>query len=381
MKPLSRAVESMPRSGIRVIMDRAFSMPDCIRLEVGEPNFPTPSHVLEAADKAAREGKTRYTENPGIPELRSRIAEIFAADTGRTTKTDDVVVTTGAMAALYTTLMSITDPGDEVIVMSPSWPNYLMQMTLLGIRPIVVPTTEATGHVPTVEQLESAVSHRTKAVLINSPCNPTGAVINQAQMADILEFARRADIYVISDEVYDKIIYEGTHVSAASHDGDGRVVCIHSFSKTYSMTGWRVGYAVAPPEIAGLIRKCQEPTVSCVNAPAQYAALAALDGPQEIIGEMRDAYRERRDEARRILSSSGIPALEPGGAFYIWIDVSSSGRSDVAFAMDLVDKHQVAVVPGSTFGPGNENRVRVSLATAPDLLYEGMRRLIDETRS
>jgi aspartate aminotransferase len=362
-------------------MDRAFGLADCIRLEVGEPNFPTPQHVLDAADKAARSGKTRYTENPGIPELRARIAGIFTEDTGRDTKTEDVVVTTGAMAALYTTLMSIADPGDEVIVMSPSWPNYLMQMTLLGIRPVMISTNETNGHVPTIEQLESALTDRTKALLINSPCNPTGAVIDQAQMAEIIEFARRADIYVISDEVYDKIVYEGTHASAASHDSDGRVVCIHSFSKTYSMTGWRVGYAVAPPAIAALVRKCQEPTVSCVNAPAQYGALAALDGPQEIIGEMRDAYRERRDEVNRLLSSSGISALNPGGAFYMWIDVSSSQRSDVDFAMDLVDKHQVTVVPGSTFGPGNEDRVRISLATAPDQLYEGVRRLIEETRS
>jgi len=381
MKPLSRSVSSMPRSGIRVIMDRAFGLTDCIRLEVGEPNFPTPQHVIEAADEAARSGKTRYTENPGIPELRSRIAEIFTEDTGRKTEVGDVVVTTGAMAALYTTLMSIADPGDEVIVMSPSWPNYLMQMTLLGIRPVTVSTNETNGHVPTIEQLESAVSVRTKAVLLNSPCNPTGAVIDQTQMARIIDFARRADIYVISDEVYDKIVYEGTHVSAASYDSDGRVVCIHSFSKTYSMTGWRVGYAVAPPEIATLIRKCQEPTVSCVNAPAQYAALAALNGPQEIIGEMRDAYRERRDEVNRLLSSSGISALNPGGAFYIWVDISSSQRSDVDFAMDLVDKHQVTVVPGSTFGPNNEDRVRISLATAPDQLYEGIRRLIEESRS
>ena len=220
-----------------MIMDRAFGLTDCIRLEVGEPNFPTPQHVIEAADEAARSGKTRYTENSGIPELRSRIAEIFTEDTGRKTEVGDVVVTTGAMAALYTTLMSIADPGDEVIVMSPSWPNYLMQMTLLGIRPVTVSTNETNGHVPTIEQLESAVSVRTKAVLLNSPCNPTGAVIDQTQMARIIDFARRADIYVISDEVYDKIVYEGTHVSAASYDSDGRVVCIHSFSKTYSMTG------------------------------------------------------------------------------------------------------------------------------------------------
>ena len=195
MKPLSLSVTSMPRSGIRVIMDRAFNLPDCIRLEVGEPNFPTPQHVLDATDRAARAGMTKYTQNTGIPELRSRLAEVFTESTGQATDMAQVVVTTGAMAALYTTLMSIADPEDEVLVMSPSWPNYLMQMGLLGIRPITVLTTAANGYIPTIAQLESAVSKRTKALLINSPSNPTGAVISQTQMAEILEFARTADIY------------------------------------------------------------------------------------------------------------------------------------------------------------------------------------------
>jgi len=364
-----------------VIMDRAFNLPDCIRLEVGEPNFPTPQHVLDATDRAARAGMTKYTQNTGIPELRSRLAEVFTESTGQATDMAQVVVTTGAMAALYTTLMSIADPEDEVLVMSPSWPNYLMQMGLLGIRPITVLTTAANGYIPTIAQLESAVSKRTKALLINSPSNPTGAVISQTQMAEILEFARTADIYVISDEVYDQFVYDDDHASAASHDSDGRVICINSFSKTYSMTGFRVGYAIAPPEIATLIGKCQEPTTSCVNAPAQYGALAALNGPKEIITEMLEAYRERRSEVNHLLSSAGIPALHPKGAFYVWIDISSSKRSDMDFALDLIDRHRVTVVPGSTFGPGNDDRVRISLATSPDDLYEGVRRLIEETRN
>lgn len=371
----------MPRSGIRVIMDRAFRMPDCIRLEVGEPNFPTPPHVVDAATQAARDGRTRYTENPGIPELRTRIAEHFTRDTGRPTDASQVTITTGAVAALYTALMSITNPGDEVILTSPAWPNYLMQMKLLGIRPVAIPTTAETDYAPSISQLESAISGKTKAILLNTPSNPTGAVISNTTMAETVDFARQADIYVVSDEVYDRMTFENPHVSAASHDTDGRVVCIHSFSKTYAMTGWRVGYAVAPPEIAQLIINCQEPTVSCVNAPAQYGAIAALDGPQDVVLQMRDAYRERRDEVLRLLSSSGIDAHKPGGAFYIWVDITDSGRSDMDFAMDLIDKRQVTVVPGSTFGPGNEGRIRISLATAPTDLYEGVSRLVEEIKS
>ena len=381
MKSLSQAVTGMPRSGIRVIWDKASSLPNCIRLEVGEPNFPTAPHIVKAAHRAAIEGHTKYTDNSGIPELREQIAERFSHRTGRSATADQVVVTTGAVAALYASLMSIVDPGDEVIVMSPSWPNYLMQLRLLGAQPVTVTTTETTGHVPTQEQLESVVSDRTKAMLINSPGNPTGAVFNDEQLGEILEFARRTDLYVISDEVYEEIVYEHPHVPAASHDTDGRVIGIYSLSKSNAMTGWRVGYAVASNQLATQIRKCQEPTVSCVNGPAQYAALAALTGPQVAVAEMREAYRERRDSVKEILTSAGVPALNPGGAFYVWIDISAAGKSDMDFATGLIENRQVTVVPGSTFCPGNDDRVRISLATAPDELYEGVHRLVEEINS
>jgi len=381
VKPLSQALGSIPRSGIRVIMDMAVRVPGCIRLVAGEPNFPTPPHIVEAANQAAREGHTKYTDNSGIIELRQCVAERISQRAGRPVGDDQVIVTPGAVAALFTTLMAIVDPGDEVIVVSPAWPNYVMQIQLVGARPVTVITTEATGYVPTVGQLEAAVSDRTKAIIINSPSNPTGAVFSEEGLDEILCFARAADIYVISDEVYEEVVYELPHVSATSHDPDGRVVGIFSLSKSYAMTGWRVGYAVAPEHIAPHIRKCQEPTVSCVNAPAQYAALAALTGPQDAVVEMRNAYRDRRDNVHEILASAGVPALKPGGAFYMWVDIGGAGKSDIAFSTSLIENRQVAVVPGSTFGPANTERVRISLATAPDELYEGVHRLVEEIKS
>ena len=362
-------------------MDMAVRVPGCIRLVAGEPNFPTPPHIVEAANQAAREGHTKYTDNSGIIELRQCVAERISQRAGRPVGDDQVIVTPGAVAALFTTLMAIVDPGDEVIVVSPAWPNYVMQIQLVGARPVTVITTEATGYVPTVGQLEAAVSDRTKAIIINSPSNPTGAVFSEEGLDEILCFARAADIYVISDEVYEEVVYELPHVSATSHDPDGRVVGIFSLSKSYAMTGWRVGYAVAPEHIAPHIRKCQEPTVSCVNAPAQYAALAALTGPQDAVVEMRNAYRDRRDNVHEILASAGVPALKPGGAFYMWVDIGGAGKSDIAFSTSLIENRQVVVVPGSTFGPANTERVRISLATAPDELYEGVHRLVEEIKS
>jgi len=371
----------MPRSGIRVIMDLAMAMPDCIRLEVGEPNFPTAPHIIDAAHRAALDGQTRYTDNSGINGLREAIAEHRGLCAGRTVLADQVVVTTGAMGALFSALIALVDPGDEVIVFDPGWPNYRMQLQLIGAKPVVVATTEATGHIPTVEQLEAVATPRTKVVMVNSPSNPTGAVIDRGRMAGLVEFVRSVDAYMVSDEVYEEMVFDESYVSAAVHDTDGRVVSIHSFSKTYAMTGWRVGYAVASPEVAPFIRKCQEPTIGCVNAPAQYAALAALTGSQELVEGMRCAYRDRRDTVLPLLEAAGVPAFKPGGAFYLWVDISGSGRTDMEFATDLIQNQKVAVVPGTAFGSGNTGRVRISLATDPDELNEGVRRLIDEVRS
>lgn len=380
MRTASSAIRSMPRSGIREIMDVAMGMPDCIRLEVGEPNFTTAPHIIEAAHHAALEGHTRYTDNSGIFELRAAIAEQAEESTGREVLPEQIIVTSGAMGALFSTLTCLLDPGDEVIILNPSWPNYQMQLQLLGATARVVETSSENAYLPTIQQLEEATNAATKALLINTPCNPTGAMFSGDLLNEIAQFARRADLFLIADEVYNRITFEEPQIPTACYDTDGRVVSINSFSKTYAMTGWRVGYAIAPASLAPLIRKCQEPTVGCVNAPAQYACLAALTGPQHLVEEMRIAYLSRRDIALEMLSQANIPVCTPGGAFYLWVDVSQSGRTAKDFSLDLIHNHQVAIVPGTTFGAENSDRVRISLASDASDLQEGLRRLISELK-
>ena len=267
-------------------------------------------------------------------------AEQAEESTGREVLPEQIIVTSGAMGALFSTLTCLLDPGDEVIILNPSWPNYQMQLQLLGATARVVETSSENAYLPTIQQLEEATNAATKALLINTPCNPTGAMFSGDLLNEIAQFARRADLFLIADEVYNRITFEEPQIPTACYDTDGRVVSINSFSKTYAMTGWRVGYAIAPASLAPLIRKCQEPTVGCVNAPAQYACLAALTGPQHLVEEMRIAYLSRRDIALEMLSQANIPVCTPGGAFYLWVDISQSGRTAKDFSLDLIHNHQ-----------------------------------------
>jgi aspartate/methionine/tyrosine aminotransferase len=365
----------MGRSGIREVFDLASSIPDAIHLEMGEPNFETPSHIREAAALAAEEGWTKYTPNAGVPALREALAHKIRNRNGYEVTADQIVVTPGAIAALLAALLTLCDPGDEILVSDPAWPNYQMLADLLGLAVRRFPLRPEADMQPQAADIESLIRPSTKLILLNSPCNPTGSVIGAEAMGEILEVARRRDLWVVSDEVYDEMVFEGKAPSPAALTADDRVVSVYSFSKTYAMTGWRVGYAAFPASMADEAVKTQEPTTACVNAPAQMAALAAVTGPQDCVAEMRDAYVERRDGVDAILSQAGVPFVRPSGAFYIWIDVSDRGRSSADFARELLIERQVAVTPGSAFGPGSDEFVRVSLATAPDVLYEGVRRL------
>ena len=368
---------AMPRSGIREVMELANSIDGAIRLETGEPNFATPSHVCEAAAQAAADGFTKYTPNAGIPALREALAAKVRDRNGIAADADQVVVTSGAVAGLYSTMVALVDPGSEMLLSDPSWPNYAQMMQLLKITPVYFPLRPEADLVPQAADVAPLITERTRAIMLNSPGNPTGAVTDAAALADLMELARRHDLLVFSDEVYDEIWFDEPPAPAAPLDVDGRVITFFSFSKTYAMTGWRVGYLVVPPGVSPLIVRAQEPITSCVNAPAQMGALAAVTGPQECVAEMRDAYRHRRDLVTGFLTGRGIPHVRPRGAFYLMIDVSGSGLSGKDFVLRLLNERHVAVVPGGTFGPGSDRFVRISLATAPDLLMEGVERLAD----
>lgn len=368
---------SMPVSRIREIMDLAWADPESIHLEVGEPDFPTPEHVVEAAHEAARAGRTSYAPNAGLPELREALVDKVARRNGYEARPDQAVVTQGGVQALYSTLLTVLEPGDEVLLPDPAWPNFRMIAHLLGARVVSYPLVAEGDFLPRVEDLERLVTPRTRAILVNSPSNPLGTVLPRELVEALLDFARRRGLWMISDEVYDEIVFDDTFVSAGSvADTSDRLVTIYSFSKVYAMTGWRVGYLIAPPDLAKLITGMQEPIISCVNTPAQMAALAALTGPQDIVREMREAYRARRNELLEVLDQGGLPSSRPAGAFYVWTDVSEAGVSSMDLARSLIDREHVAVAPGSAFGELGEGYVRLSLASSREELLEGARRLV-----
>ncbi len=375
MKPIAPSAEKMPRSGIRVILDLAAQIPDAIHLEIGQPNFPTPAFICDAAYRAIQQGFTGYTANAGLLSLREAIAEKVRRENGLKASPENIVVTTGGMGGLFSTLTTLLAPGDEVLIPDPGFPNYEM-MAVLQQAPVVrYPLDAENGFQLRLETLPGLLTSRSKVLMVNSPSNPTGAVISPETMAALLDFARRNDLYLVSDECYEKIIFDAVHFSPGSLDNEGRVVSIFSFSKTYAMTGWRVGFVVAPVEIAAVITKLQEATVSCAASVSQKAAEAALYGSQDCVAEMVSAYRRRRDRALDILRQHGLPYYAPQGAFYMMIDISRCGDDSYQVARQLLLEEKVAVAPGATFGPQGNRYVRISLAADDAKLEEGLERL------
>jgi aspartate aminotransferase len=377
MKPPARTVTAMQPSLIREIFDLAIHRDDTVFLHVGEPDFPTPGHIVAAAAEAASAGFTRYTANRGYLSLREAIRRKLNRVNGYDVDPDQIVVTSGGVNALMETFMALLEPGDEILVPDPAWPNYMMGIEAIGAVPLGYRLERELDYEPDLDRLaELARRPRVKAMLVNSPSNPTGAVFRRETLERCLEIAREHDLWLVSDEVYDEIVFEGEHWSPATADPEGRVISIYSVSKTYAMTGWRVGWIVAPPGLAALIAKLQEPIISSAVAPAQKAAEAALDGPQDCVAAMRDAYHARRDLAVELLTEHDLLAAHPHGAFYVLADVSRAcGDATFEFARRLVLDHGVAVGPGETFGPGASGLVRLSLAADAVTIEEGVRRL------
>jgi aspartate/methionine/tyrosine aminotransferase len=365
------------RSTIREIFDAANRRPDAIRLEIGEPSFRTPDHILEGALEAARAGFTGYTPNGGLASLRELLAEKLARVDGYSAHPDEIVVTPGGMNALFSIYLALLEPGDEVLLPTPGFPNMDEMVTLLGGSPVFYELRAEEGYLPDPERLEALVTPRTKAIFANSPSNPTGAVFPGELVRELVELARRKDVYLVSDEVYDEMILDDDreHVAAARFDEEGHVVSVYSFSKVYAMTGWRLGYCVAPPALADLLRKLQEPEVSCPSVISQKAAEAALTGPREPIEEMYRAYRGRRDRAWEQIEARGLRAFRTQGTFYMLVDVTGAGLPSLEFARRLLEEFGVAVAPGSVFGPAGEGSVRISLALEPPAIEEGIARI------
>jgi aspartate aminotransferase len=373
MPALSRRVVDMPRSGIREIMDLAAGRPDVVHLEVGQPDFRTPAHIVDAAVEAARGGVHGYTANKGLASLREAVAARHGA-----ADPDAVVVTCGAVNALIESLAVVIDPGDAILVPDPGWPNYGMMATLLHAREVPYPVDAGADGEPDLERLDAllAGTDRAKVLLLNSPNNPTGAVYRRATVEAIVELCQRHDVFLLSDECYGQVVFDGEHVPPASLDTTGRVLTVSSVSKAYAMTGWRIGFLVAPERgFADLVAKVQEPVVACATGIAQVAAEAALRGDQSPVGEMVSAYARRAAVAHEALTRHGLAMAPTRGAFYAMVDVSAATPDTYAFARRAVTDHGVAVAPGETFGPAGAGTVRISLAADETAVATGIDRI------
>lgn len=376
-----RALET-PRSGIRALYDLANQKSGCIRLEVGEPRFATPPHIIDAAHRAARDGWTRYTPSAGVTALREAVADKVRRLNRIECQTQNVVITPGGMGAVFSSIMVLLDVGDEVLLPDPGWPNARAAVQMANGVPVFYPLLPEDGFLPDPTRIEHLITDRTKALYINTPGNPTGVVFPPELVRRLVELARRHDLYLLADDVYEEIIFEGEHVSAGSLDPE-RVISIFSFSKTYAMTGWRVGYAVVPDHLVSLVIRAQEPVSSGVNSPAQKAAEAAIEGPQDCVRAMVAAYRASRDVALAALQQAHLPYVHPAGAFYVMVNIIGSRLDSDQFARRLVEEEAVAVAPGLAFGTSGRDFVRVSLASEREDIVEGIRRirrLIDRLR-
>jgi aspartate/methionine/tyrosine aminotransferase len=386
---LSAAITRVQPSGIRAIAGRARQIPDCLHLEFGEPDHPTPEHIVDAAVAAMRAGHTRYTPSNGIAELRQELADKASYRNGLQATAESVYVTAGAVEGLYACVRAVTDPGDEVLVPDPGWPNNLAITQVAGASAVPYQMHARDDYAITADAVRRALTPRTRAVIVNSPSNPLGVVAARHEWLALIELAKARGFWLISDECYDELVFTGTSLSPASLDPTAPVLSVFSFSKTYAMTGWRVGYVIVPeashegtrtegPGGAGrAIGAIQESIISCLNAPSQFAALAALRGPQDAVTMMRESYRLRRDSALRVLNDCGVRALRPAGAFYLWVDIGPSRLSSAQFAHDLLEEAAVAAVPGSAFGAQGEGWLRVSLAADEATLVLGLQRICE----
>ena len=350
---------------------------DVCSFGAGEPDFDTPDHIKAAAMASLDGGFTKYTPSSGIPELRQAISDKFKADNHVEYKPSQIIVSNGAKHSCYNAILATCQPGDEVIIPAPYWLSYPEMVRLAGAEPVFVPTREENNWKMTPEEFESAMTPRTKMVIINSPGNPTGSVYSRSELEALVEIAATEDIFILSDEIYEKLTYDGAeHVSVASLSKTAYdlTITINGFSKAYAMTGWRLGYLAAPEPVARAIDAIQSHSTSNPCSFAQKGGLAALKGDQSAVEDMRAEFDLRRQYmVDRLKSIARVTVVEPKGAFYALANISKLGLSSTNFAEKLLSKHHVAVVPGIAFG--DDRTIRLSYATGLDIIKKGLDRL------
>lgn len=350
---------------------------DVIGFGAGEPDMDTPEHIKAAAMGSLDAGFTKYTPSSGIPELREAIAEKLKKDNGLDYEPSQIIVTCGAKHACFNAFLATINPGDEVLIPAPYWLSYPEMVKLAGGEPVIVPTTAENNYKITPDLFREYTSPLTKMIVLNTPGNPTGTIYTENELAALAEVALDDDIQILSDEIYEKLTYDGAkHVSVASFSSEvyENTIVVNGFSKPYAMTGWRLGYLAAPKNVAAKIDSLQSHSTSNPTSFAQKGALAAYKGPQDCVEEMRAEFDKRRLRMCELLDGiSSLTYVKPQGAFYVMVDISRSGQSSVQFAEKLLEDQKVAVVPGVAFG--DDKTVRLSYATSMENIEEGLKRL------
>ena len=381
---ISPMAASYPASSIRKMFNLALDFPDAVKLTVGEPDFNTPEHIKAAGIRAIENDNTRYVANAGIPELRQAIARKYSARWNRSIAPENVMVSFGAMEALTFALDVTVSPGDEIIIPDPSFPNYMGQVHRLGGVAVSVPVTEGNDFKLRAEDVRSAITDKTAAIIINSPSNPLGSVMDRADLEQIAALADEHEFTVISDEVYDEMVFEAEYTSIAEVKPSSaevgaefdRFLAIGSFSKTYSMTGWRCGFVIGTKDLIAPMALLQEGLTSSLPGFVQEAAVAAIEGPQTAVEEMVASYARRRElMVERINAVEGLSLLRPAATFYAWVNVSEWGLDSWELATQLLEKHNLATIPGSAFGPAGEGYLRLTFAVSEDTINTACDRL------
>jgi len=375
---LNANLKKIKPSGIRKLFDLAQSKEGLVSFGIGEPDFITPNHIREAAKQALDEGYTRYAPNLGFPEFKKALAVKLNQKNKISVTPEEVVVTSGGTDALFFAFYTLINPGDEIIIPNPGFVSYESQVYLAGGTPVYLPLRGENNFHPDLEELKNCISPKTRAILLNSPSNPTGAVFNKEELLTIAEIAKEKDLFIISDELYEDIVYDGKeHVSIASLPGmKENTISIFGFSKSYAMTGWRLAYLTAPANLVKEIAKLLQNTSVCANSVAQRAGLAAIQSSQDCVKEMFTAYSERRNVLTRGLNEiEGLSCHAPEGTFYAFVNISKTGVNSDKLAVYLLEEHKVVTVPGTAFGEQGEGYIRLSFATSLDDIQEGIKRI------
>ena len=353
---------------------------EIIHLEIGEPDFGTPDHVVEAGCRALRDGHTHYTPTAGIPELREAIAEDVSLSRGIEVRPEQVVVTPGGKPIMFFAILALVDEGDEVLLPNPAFPIYESMVNFVGGKPVYVPLRQENGFRFDPEEFEANLSDRTRLVILNSPANPTGGVLTADDMATLAGImSDRPNVYVLSDEIYSRLLYTGDFASITGHEGlgpDRRTIILDGFSKTYAMTGWRLGYGVMPEALAEEVAKLQVNSNSCTSSATQQAGLAALGGPQDAVGEMLAEFRARRDQIVDGLNQlPGVECITPQGAFYAFPRITGTGYPAGELADMLLEEAGVACLSGTAFGLYGEGHLRLSYANSREYIGRALDRM------